>query len=117
MGKSFKTFFAYLLLLVFLCNVSGAGVMVSHSGHTAGMQIKKSDKKSLNHSEVSQDDECQCALHLHMNNSLLEDTYVLNFPKENVYQTKSILNKPFRNHSLLEYFSSRAPPAILETAV
>ncbi|MBP2617806.1 hypothetical protein [Chryseobacterium jejuense] len=59
----------------------------------------------------SQDDECQCALHMHMNNILLPESLQMNFVVNTSNDSEMPHPKAISYRCLLDFFSSRAPPA------
>ncbi|QQQ29003.1 hypothetical protein [Chryseobacterium indoltheticum] len=112
MQKILKTFFVFSLLLIFLSNVSGISVCLEHARHSVTKTADKKESKGEKSKTISQDDECQCDLHLHMNASLLPDIQDLDivFNTENKSEMPQSKAKTYR--CLLDYFSSRAPPCL-----
>lgn len=106
--KTLKHFFLFSLLALFFYNVSGIRVCLEHAEHKSSITQKSdtSDKDS-----VSKDDGCQCALHFQMNNVLFEETVSLAILTESVVGTKLFPTEEKTCYQLLDYFSSRAPPA------
>lgn len=112
MQKTLKTFFVFSLLLIFLSNVSGISVCLEHAKHSITKTADKKDSKGGKSQTVSQDDECQCDLHLHMNASLLPEIQHLDFVFSILNNNEVPQPKAKTYRSLLDYFSSRAPPSL-----
>ncbi|MCY0970750.1 hypothetical protein [Chryseobacterium wangxinyae] len=113
MLKTLKTFFVFSLLLIFLSNVSGISVCLEHAKHSITKTADKKDSKGEKSKTISQDDECQCDLHLHMNASLLPEIQNLDFAFTTLNNSEKPQPKPKTYRCLLDYFSSRAPPSLL----
>lgn len=110
MQKSIKSFFVFSLLLLFLYNVSGYNLSVEHAGHTKNFSVKVKDSKTENQSSISQDDDCQCALHMQMNHMLLIQPVTIELANSTSTIQEIPHTKAIAYHCLLDYFSSRAPP-------
>jgi hypothetical protein len=110
MHKTLKTFFVFSLLLVFLSNVSGISVCLDHAKHLTSKAVEKKHSKEDNGSTFSQDDECQCALHLQMNNILIPEIQNIEFVLDTVNDNEIPQLKTTTYRCLLDFFSSRAPP-------
>lgn len=112
MQKTLKTFFVFSLLLIFLSNVSGISVCLEHAKHSVTKTTDKKVSKGEKTATISQDDECQCDLHLHMNASLLPEIQHLDFVFSILNNNEVPQPKAKTYRSLLDYFSSRAPPSL-----
>lgn len=110
MQKILKTFFVFSLLMAFIYNVSGISVGFDHAGHAKSFAAKLKHSKTEKGSSVSQDDECQCALHLQMHHVLLPDLLSLELPGSRSVSVEMPHPKAIAYYCLLDYFSSRAPP-------
>lgn len=110
MQKILKTFFVFSLLMAFIYNVSGISVCFDHAGHAKSFAAKLKHSKTEKGSSVSQDDECQCALHLQMHHVLLPDLLSLELPGSRSVSVEMPHPKAIAYYCLLDYFSSRAPP-------
>ncbi len=113
---SLRHFFVFSLLLLFLGNVSGIGVCLEHRQHNKEISNKNKDSRSEKGPVMSKDDQCQCALYLSLNHSLIPESAVLNFPEEIIESRHVPHPEIFAYYCLLDYFSSRAPPASLRSA-
>ncbi len=111
MPKTIKNFFVFSMMLMLIYNVSGLAVTIEHSSHHLSDSENSKQKKSKTGSEISQDNDCQCALHFQMNHILLPELALLDFPifEEPTGELPQPKVKTYR--CLLDYFSSRAPPA------
>ncbi|MGO4710211.1 hypothetical protein AB4Y90_14090 [Chryseobacterium sp. 2TAF14] len=107
-----KTFFVFSLLLIFLSNVSGTTQCLEHARHSVTKTAYKKDFKGENSKTISQDDECQCNLHLHMNASVLPEIQNLDFVFHTLNNSEIPQPKAKTYCCLLDYFSSRAPPGL-----
>lgn len=111
MHQSFKHFFIFTLLLTFLYNASGIGVCIEHAAHkneqATGTKSPKTEKGIV----FSQDDNCQCALHMDMNHMLLPEPVMVEMPVDLNSVAEIPHSKAITYRCLLDYFSSRAPPA------
>lgn len=112
MQKSLKNFFVLSLLLVFFYNVSGLSVAIEHAQHSKSSSAKAKHPKTEKGSSISQDDECQCALHMQMNHVLLPESLSIEFPMSNLVDRQIPHTKAITYRCLLDYFSSRAPPSL-----
>lgn len=112
MLKTLKTFFVFSLLLIFLSNVSGISVCLDHAKHLVTKTADKKDSKGEKSANISQDDECQCDLHLQMNASLLPEIQNLDFAFNTLSNNEVPQPKAKTYRCLLDYFSSRAPPSL-----
>lgn len=110
MQKILKTFFVFSLLMVFVYNVSGIRVCFDHARHAKSFAAKLKHSKTEKGPAVSQDDECQCALHLQMHHVLLPDLFALELPDSRSVSGEIPHPKAIAYYCLLDYFSSRAPP-------
>lgn len=111
MQKTLKIFFTFSLLLIFLSNVSGISICLEHAKHVTTKIDNKKDSKKEKAPTVSQDD-CQCALHLQMNTSLLPEIQNLNFAINDSNDNEIPQPKAVSYRCLLDFFSSRAPPVL-----
>lgn len=112
MQKTFRNFFVFSLLLLFFYNVSGVGICIEHAQHSKNISAKSKNSKTEKHSSISQDDECQCALHMQMNHIMITDSFSLEFPVSNLINQEIPHTKAITYRCLLDYFSSRAPPSL-----
>lgn len=112
MQRSIRNFFVLSLLLVFFFNTSGLAVRLDHAGHSKDLSVKVKDSKKEKEASISPDDDCQCALHLQMNHVFLPESLNIDFPKGNLVASEIPHTKAVNYHCLLDYFSSRAPPAL-----
>ncbi|WP_294199211.1 hypothetical protein [Chryseobacterium endophyticum] len=110
MQKILKTFFVFSLLTVFLYNVSGISVCIEHARHAKNFAAKLKDQKTGKGTSISQDDECQCAIHMQMNHVLLPEPMVIDLPHGDTFSGEMAHTKAIAYYCLLDYFSSRAPP-------
>ena len=110
MGKFLKTFFVSSLLVLFLYNVSGVGVAIEHARHSKDISAKTEHSKSEKSSTFSQDENCQCALHMQMHHSILPETVWIHLPLSSQIDDEKPQPKASTFRSLLDDFSSRAPP-------
>ncbi len=92
-------------------NVSGLAISIEHSGHHVRRTENSEHQKSKAGSEISQDNNCQCALHFQMNHSLGPDLAIPDFSF--IQDNKNEIPQPevITYTCLLDYFSSRAPPS------
>ncbi len=110
MLKALKTFFVFSLLLIFLSSVSGISVCFEHAKHTTAKTFNKKDSKKEKAPSLSQNDDCQCGLHLQMNTSLLPEIQSQDFTFSITNNNEMLQPKAKTYRCLLDYFSSRAPP-------
>lgn len=110
MQKTVKHFFVFSLLLIFLSNVSGISVCLEHAKHSTSKSTEKKNSKEEKGDVFSQDDQCQCALHLQMNTSLIPDIQNVDFALQNIGHSVIPHPKAVEYRRLIDYFSSRAPP-------
>ncbi|WPO84311.1 hypothetical protein SD427_08240 [Chryseobacterium sp. JJR-5R] len=110
MHTSFRNFFVFSLLLVFLFNVSGIGTCMDHMRHSKNISEKAQHSKTEKGPSISQDDECQCALHMQMNQVLMPEMLALELPDNAISDHELPQTKAMTCRCLLDYFSSRAPP-------
>lgn len=106
-----KNFFVFSMMLMLIYNISGLAIAVEHSSNHVSHSGNSKQKKSKTGSEISKDNDCQCALHFQMNHILLPELALLDFPilEERTSELPQPKVKTYR--CLLDYFSSRAPPA------
>ncbi|WP_123910976.1 MULTISPECIES: hypothetical protein [unclassified Chryseobacterium] len=107
-----KTFFVFSLLLIFLSNVSGISICLEHAKHATAKTLHKKDSKKEKVPTVSQNDDCQCALHLQMNTSILPENQNQDFTFNITNNNEMPQPKAKTYRCLLDYFSSRAPPRL-----
>lgn len=112
MQKTLKTFFVFSLLLIFLSNVSGISICLEHAKHATAKTLHKKDSKKEKVPTVSQNDDCQCALHLQMNTSILPENQNQDFTFNITNNNEMPQPKARTYRCLLDYFSSRAPPRL-----
>ncbi|AZB10844.1 hypothetical protein EG344_19375 [Chryseobacterium sp. G0162] len=112
MQKTLKTFFVFSLLLIFLSNVSGISICLEHAKHATAKTLHKKDSKKEKVPTVSQNDDCQCALHLQMNTSILPENQNQDFTFNITNNNEMPQPKAKTYRCLLDYFSSRAPPRL-----
>lgn len=110
MRKSLKNFFVFSLLMVFLYNVCGMSVCFDHARHAKSFAAKLKDSKTPKGATISQDDDCQCALHMQMNHVLLPESLAIELPISTLISNETPHPKAITYRCLLDYFSSRAPP-------
>lgn len=110
MHTSFRNFFVFSLLLVFIFNVSGIGTCMDHMRHSKSLSEKSQHSKTEKGPAISQDDECQCALHMQMNQVLMPEILELELPADTASDSEIPQTKAMTYRCLLDYFSSRAPP-------
>lgn len=111
MQKTLKTFFVFSLLLIFLSNVSGISICIKHAKHATAKTFHKKDSKKEKGLTFSQDDDCQCALHMHMNNVVLPESLTIDFIANASNDSEIPQPKAINYRCLLDFFSSRAPPS------
>lgn len=111
MAKKIKNFFVFSMMLMLIYNVSGLAIAVEHSSHHVSHSGNSKQKKSKTGSEISQDNDCQCAVHFQMNHILLPELALLDFPISKKQTSELPQPKAKTCRCLLDYFSSRAPPA------
>lgn len=111
MHQSFKHFFIFTLLLTFLYNASGIGVCIEHAAHKSEQAKGTKSPKTEKGIVFSQDDDCQCALHMNMNHMLLPEPVMVEMPVDLNSVAEIPHSKAITYRCLLDYFSSRAPPA------
>jgi hypothetical protein len=116
MQKTLKTFFVFSLLLIFLSNVSGISICLEHAKHATAKTLHKKDSKKEQGITFSQDDHCQCALHMHMNHVVLPESLTVDFAVNTANSSEMPQPKAINYRCLLDFFSSRAPPSDLYTA-
>ncbi|MCJ8152702.1 hypothetical protein MKJ01_02855 [Chryseobacterium sp. SSA4.19] len=116
MRTYFRNFFVFSLLLVFLYNVSGIGSCMEHIRHSKTLSEKTKSSKPEKGSTISQDDECQCALHMQMNNVLMPEMLAIQWTADVVSDGEMPHPKAITYRCLLDYFSSRAPPVYPHSA-
>lgn len=80
--------------------------------HSITEATDKKDSKVEKTATISHDDECQCDLHLHMNSSLIPEIQHLDFALDSLNRNEMPQPKAKTYRSLLDYFSSRAPPSL-----
>lgn len=112
MPTSIKNFFVFSLMLMLIYNVSGLAVSIEHSDHQISQTGNSKNQKSKAESVISQDNDCQCALHFQMNHILLPELALLDFPVFEKQASELPQSKAKTYRCLLEYFSSRAPPGL-----
>jgi len=110
MQKIVKHFFVFSLLLIFLANVSGISVCLEHAKHLTSEHVEKKNSKDEKSANFSQDDQCQCALHLQMNSCLFPEIQILDFALQDIDHSVITHPKAVEYRRLIDYFSSRAPP-------
>ncbi|WP_288442575.1 hypothetical protein [uncultured Chryseobacterium sp.] len=110
MQKFLRVFFVFSLLLIFVSNVSGVTTCLDHARHSKGKVTYKKGSKEEKIPTFSQDDECQCALHLHMSSVLLPEPLNLDFAIDTTNDNEMPQPKAISYRCLLDFFSSRAPP-------
>ena len=110
MLSSIKKFFVFSLLLLCFYNISGLSTCIEHAQHSNRHSAEKESNKKENHASVSQDDNCQCALHFQMNHVLLPEIAELVLPFPKVPATENVQHKATTYRCLIDFFSSRAPP-------
>ncbi len=111
MQKFLRVFFVFSLLLIFVSNVSGVSTCLDHAKHTKSKVIYKKGAKEEKIPTFSQDDECQCVLHMHMNNVLLPEPLEMDFAINSTNDSEMPQPKAISYRCLLDFFSSRAPPS------
>ncbi|WP_426483072.1 hypothetical protein [Chryseobacterium sp. R2ACT005] len=111
MQKFLRVFFVFSLLLIFVSNISGVNTCLDHAKHSKSKVIYKKGSKEEKIPTFSQDDECQCALHMHMNNVLLPEALNMNFAINSTNDSEMPQPKAISYRCLLDFFSSRAPPS------
>ncbi len=111
MQKFLRVFFVFSLLLIFVSNVSGVSRCIDHAQHAKSKMIYKKGSKEEKIPTFSQDDECQCALHMHMNNILLPEPLDMDFAIDTTNDNEMPQPKAISYRCLLDFFSSRAPPS------
>lgn len=111
MQKFLRVFFVFSLLLIFVSNVSGVSTCLDHAQHAKSKVIYKKGSKEEKIPTFSQDDECQCALHMHMNNILLPEPLDMDFAIDTTNDNEMPQPKAISYRCLLDFFSSRAPPS------
>lgn len=116
MQKFLRVFFVFSLLLIFISNVSGVTTCLDHHRHAKSKVIYKKDSKEEKIPTFSQDDECQCVLHMHMANILLPEPLNLDFTINASNDDEMPQPKAISYRCLLDFFSSRAPPAVFSAA-
>ncbi|MGR3857871.1 hypothetical protein [Chryseobacterium indologenes] len=112
MQKFLRVFFVFSLLLIFVSNVSGVITCLDHARHAKSKVIYKKGSKEEKIPSFSQDDECQCALHMHMTQILLPDSLNMDFAIDTTSDNEMPQPKAISYRCLLDFFSSRAPPAL-----
>lgn len=112
MQKFLRVFFVFSLLMIFVSNVSGVTTCLDHSRHAKSKVTYKKGSKEEKIPSFSQDDECQCALHMHMTNVLLPEPLNLDFAIDTANDNEMPQPKAISYRCLLDFFSSRAPPAV-----
>lgn len=109
MQKFLRIFFVFSLLLIFVSNVSGVSMCLDHAKHAKSKVIYKKGSKEEKIPTYSQDDECQCALHMDMNNILLPEPLNMDFAIDTTNDNEMPQPKAISYRCLLDFFSSRAP--------
>lgn len=112
MQKKLQTFFIFSLLLIFISNVSGVSLCLEHAKHLSTKSVEKKHASDENNSTVSQDEKCQCKLHLQMNHSILPEIKEVVFFQTTLTNNEILQPKTTTYRCLLDYFSSRAPPIL-----
>jgi len=99
------------LLLMFLINVSGIGVCIEHSQHSNSTSAKlhQDNKETC----IDNEDVCQCLLHMHMNQVLMPEVFVIDTPISSIIDNEMPQPKSINYRCLLDFFSSRAPPYLV----
>ncbi|HAO27261.1 MAG TPA: hypothetical protein DCQ68_05405 [Chryseobacterium indologenes] len=115
MQKFLRVFFVFSLFLIFISNVSGVSTCFNHAQHSKSKLIYKKGSKEEKIHTISQDDECQCALHMHMNNILLPEPLDMDFAISTTNDSEMPQPKAVSYRCLLDFFSSRAPPSAFFT--
>lgn len=116
MQKFLRIFFVFSMLLIFMSNVSGVSTCLDHAKHTKTKLMYKKGSKEEKIPTFSQDDECQCALHMHMTNILLPEPLQMNFAVNTSNDSEMPQPKAISYRCLLDFFSSRAPPSFFAVA-
>jgi hypothetical protein len=111
MLSSIKNFFVFSLLLLSFYNISGIGVCIEHAQHSQNHFHKTEHKEKENHASISQDDNCQCALHFQMNHFLLPEVTEVELPVSRTITVQTPQSKAITYSRLIDFFSSRAPPS------
>ncbi|MGH1517905.1 hypothetical protein [Chryseobacterium sp. JK1] len=111
MQKFLRVFFILSLFLIFVSSVSGVTTCLDHAKHSKTKVVYKKGSKEEKIPTFSQDDECQCALHMHMNNVLLPEPLNMDFSINITNDNEMPQPKAISYRCLLDFFSSRAPPA------
>jgi hypothetical protein len=111
MDSSIKKFFIFSVLLLLFYNISGLGICIEHSQHSKNHPAKTDGSKKENHKYISQDDNCQCALHFQMNHVLLPDVTSVELSSPQLTTATNPQPKVLTYSCLIDFFSSRAPPA------
>lgn len=111
MFSSIKNFFTYSLLLLFFYNISGLGICIEHAEHSKNHSVKTDGSKKGQEKNISQDDNCQCALHFQMNHVLLPEATVIELPLAQAVIIRNPQSKAITYSCLIDFFSSRAPPS------
>lgn len=110
MQKSLRIFLMFSFLLVFLSNTTGISIYLEHQNHPSVKTDTKKNKEPKKGFAISEDDQCQCALHMQMHTGLLPELPGIAF----VTDTKNSTEIPQQNagtyRCLIDFFSSRAPP-------
>ncbi|UZT98746.1 hypothetical protein ODZ84_04005 [Chryseobacterium fluminis] len=117
MQKFLRCFLVFSLLLIFVSHISGLTVSLDHSKHSTSKVFPKKDSQKDNTPTISQDDECQCMLHMHMNTSILPEAMAIDFSLNTLNNSELPQPKAVTYRCLLDFFSSRAPPAIFSVVV
>lgn len=102
-----KKIFVFPILLILLYNVSGISIGIEHASHSKSELVKAKDFKGK---VVSQDDQCQCDLHLQANHVLIPESLDIEFLITQKVNSKIPRSRMSTCKTLLDYFSSRAPP-------
>jgi hypothetical protein len=111
MQKFLRVFFVFSLLLILISNVSGVTTCIDHARHAKSKLLYKKGSKEEKIPTFSQDDECQCALHMQMTTILLPEPLNLDFGIDCNNDCEMPQPKAISYRCLLDFFSSRAPPS------
>lgn len=90
-------------------------VCFDHAQHTKSFDKTTKDSKDQKGATISQDDDCQCALHLQMSNLLLPENQLIEFKSSTLVNDVISHSQTYAYLCLLDYFSSRAPPVAILT--
>jgi len=111
MFSSINKFLIFTLLLLFFYNISGLAICIEHAEHSKNHSVQADGSEKGYEKYITQDDNCQCALHFQINHILLPEETVIDLPFAQIAIVQNLQSKAITYSCLIDFFSSRAPPS------